>query len=280
MELILLLGPTSSGKSDMAVILAKKLKNSVIISCDSRQVYKGLNLLSGKVEGHYDDVSNTYVYQGIKHYMIDNVKLNCDYTLDQYIKDYIKIVNDLESVQYVIVTGGTGLYARALYEQYQLNNIVINPELQSLSLAELQSKLVKSDFNNSDWNNRLRLVNKLNTTIESQKIIYPIFTKKHKYIIRVDKTIIATRVHDRIVSRIKSGMIQELENLVSQYGYDRLFRLGLESRYCSYYLLGMLTIDELIRVLDYQTMQYVKRQLTWLNKENEAMWINGIEDII
>jgi tRNA dimethylallyltransferase len=282
MELILLLGCTSSGKSDMAVELANKLPKSVIVSCDSRQVYKGLDLLSGKVEGKITKsnyfIHDCYLYSGIEHFLIDVVDLDIEFNLDRYINDFIYLINNLNDVDYVILTGGTGLYARAIFDQYQLNTKIQNPELNELSLKQLQSQLNQNDFNNSDWNNKIRLLNKLSTTINSKEIQYPKFTKKSKYIIN-NKTIIATRVHDRIVYRIKNGMIEELEKLMSTYGYDKMLRLGLEPRYCSYYLLGMINKDELIKLLDYQTMQYVKRQMTWLKAEKDAIWIDGLEGI-
>jgi tRNA dimethylallyltransferase len=283
MELILLLGCTSSGKSDMAVELANKLPKSVIVSCDSRQVYKGLDLLSGKVEGkiaksnHF--IHDCYLYSSIEHFLIDVVDLDIEYNLDRYINDFIYLINNLNDVDYVILTGGTGLYARAIYDQYQLNTKIQNPELNELTIEQLQSQLNQNDFNNSDWNNKIRLLNKLSTTDNSKTIQYPEFTKKSKYIININKTIIATRVHDRIVSRIKNGMIEELEKLISIYGYDKMLRLGLEPRYCSYYLLGMINMEELIKLLDYQTMQYVKRQMTWLKAEKNSIWIDSITDI-
>jgi tRNA dimethylallyltransferase len=283
MELILLLGCTSSGKSDMAVELAHKLPKSVIVSCDSRQVYKGLDLLSGKVEGRITKsnhfIHNCYLYSGIEHFIIDMVDLDIEYNLDRYINDFIYLINNLKDVDYVILTGGTGLYARAIYDQYQLSTKILNPELNELSLEQLQSQLNISDFNNSDWNNKIRLLNKLSTTDNSKTIQYPEFTKKSKYIINIDKTVIATRVYDRIVTRIENGMIEELEKLIKDYGFDKMLRLGLEPRYCSYYLLGMINMDELIKLLDYQTMQYVKRQMTWLKTEKNATWIDGIEGI-
>jgi tRNA dimethylallyltransferase len=277
MELILLLGSTSSGKSELAVELAKKLNNSVIISCDSRQVYKGLDLLSGKVEGKIVDTQ--FVYSGIKHYLIDIVDLDVFYNLNSYILDYINVINNLQNVDYVILTGGTGLYARAIYEEYQLNSKIVNQDLTDLSLVELQQLLNQRDFNNSDWNNKIRLINKLSASVENKIIIYPQYSKKTKYIIKIDKEAIKKRVHNRIIERLNNGMIEELELLLNHYSYAKMTSLGLESRYCSYYLLGMINIKELIRLLDFQTMQYVKRQLTWLNKEKEAIWINGIEDI-
>jgi tRNA dimethylallyltransferase len=283
MELILLLGCTSSGKSDMAVELANKLPKSVIVSCDSRQVYKGLDLLSGKVEGKITKsnyfIHDCYLYSGIEHFLIDVVDLDIEFNLDRYINDFIYLINNLKDVDYVILTGGTGLYARAIYDQYQLNTKIQNPELNELTIEQLQSQLNQNDFNNSDWNNKIRLLNKLSTTDNSKTIQYPEFTKKSKYIININKTIIATRVHDRIVSRIKNGMIEELEKLISIYGYDKMLRLGLEPRYCSYYLLGMINMEELIKLLDYQTMQYVKRQMTWLKAEKNSIWIDSITDI-
>jgi tRNA dimethylallyltransferase len=277
MELILLLGCTSSGKTDMAVELAKKLNNTVIVSCDSRQVYKGLDLLSGKAEGKI--INNHFIYSGIIHYLIDVVDLKVYFNLNSYIEEYIKIINNLQNIDYVILTGGTGLYARAIYEEYQLSSKTTNQDLLNLSLLELQQLSNQKDFNNSDWNNRIRLINRLSTSVETKKIIYPHYSKKTKYIIKTEKDIITKRVHDRIKDRLNNGMIEELESLLNNYSYAKMTSLGLESRYCSYYLLGMINMEELIRLLNYQTIQYVKRQMTWLNKEKDAIWISSIDEI-
>ncbi len=290
MKLITILGPTSSGKTDLSIKLAHHLiKNGqkvAILSCDSRQVYKDLNLLSGKAPGTWSQSqlinnSQSYIVEEIEHFLIDFVELTKVYSLNDYIHDYISIVELLnKKVDYVLLVGGTGLFARAVTEEYQLPNMR-EESVASLSLSELQSKLNKDDFNNSDWNNPIRLHNRLKTEkVNNKSIAYPIFEDKIKFILKPNNKYLESKVRSRIISRIEQGMLIELQDLIASYGKTRIDSLGLECRYGIQHLEGLLTQQEFIDTLTVKTMQYIKRQNTWNNKEPNSIVITSLEDIL
>ncbi|MGL4759200.1 MAG: hypothetical protein ACRCXZ_07710, partial [Patescibacteria group bacterium] len=127
--LIALGGQTSSGKSEMAIELAQKLKDCWIISCDSRQVYKYLNLGTGKIAGswemvlHNGQLIHTYLYQDIPHFFIDNVDPSKQYSLAHFLADFRDFCKNHTLPKYLILCGGTGLYIKAILERYRINEI-------------------------------------------------------------------------------------------------------------------------------------------------------------
>jgi tRNA dimethylallyltransferase len=289
-NLIVLLGPTSSGKSELAVELAKyiNLNNStaVIISCDSRQVYKDLDLLSGKVKGQVQSSefnnSDCLLYKNIEHFLISTVDFGSTYNLCNYITEYIKICNSLKNVEYIILTGGTGLYAKAVYDEYQLKyRSTATNKYSKYSLKELQQLLIQSEFNNSDWNNPIRLINAITrmSSITNQ-VNYPKFNRIYKFVIDIELKDLSNKIENRNSQRIKDGIINETINLISRFGYDKLLSLGLEARLISYYLLGFVTYNEMLKLWQNETLKYVKRQMTWFNKEKDMLKIKDLQDII
>jgi tRNA dimethylallyltransferase len=287
-NLVFLLGVTSSGKSDMAISLAQSLINkgykTIIISSDSRQIYKELDHGSGKINGswgrskYYD--GNAYHSEGVEHYMIDCVSLNSSYSLYSFIRDYIALIEKIGALDYVIITGGTGLYSRAIDLEYQMTENINNQDYSDYSLLQLQSKLDRNNFNNSDWFNSRRLIAAIKKD-NSAKLPtnYPKFNNKFKFIIEVDELVLRDRILNRILDRIDKGMLLEFTRLTNIYPIELLLNLGLEYRYGAYYSLGLLTIDEFVRLLEIQTNRYVKRQLTWNKRDREAIHIKFIEDI-
>jgi tRNA dimethylallyltransferase len=290
MKLITILGPTSSGKSDLSIQLAHQLQKLglkvAILGCDSRQVYKCLNLLSGKVVGNCLPSKllkniNSFQSEGVEHFLIDFVELEDVYNLHSYIQDFINISNYLTNqVDYILLVGGTGLFARAVTEEYQLSSIS-DEEFKDLNIQELQSKLIQTDFNNSDWNNRIRLINRLKSkNVDNRVITYPIFEQSLKIILKPDELNLESKVRSRIILRIEQGMMEELSSLVVKYGKERINSLGLECKYGIQYLDGLLTNEEFISTLTTKTMQYIKRQNTWNSKEPNSIVINNLSDLL
>ena len=256
MQLIVLLGPTASGKSDIAVEVAQYLgvDRTVIVSCDSRQVYRGLDLASGKVDGQW--MGGVYMYGGVRHYLIDYVELCQEYSLSQYISDFYALlpVFKVEKIENVLLVGGTGLYAKALVEGYKLNSSVILNSFQNLNTLDLQFEYFSyfqlhphlPKLNASDFYNPRRLNNWLNrhsskfSTLSQAHNLQDHFATVYQCAISVEPEILKRNIHTRIAMRIQNGMIEEIESLLitQQVSYTNLLQLGLESRRIAQSVLG------------------------------------------
>lgn len=312
MQLITILGQTCSGKSQIAVNLAKKYNaaglRTWVVSCDSRQVYKEFTICSGKVFGEWQNYENTdfkaFYHQGIPHFLIDFVPLNQDYNLARFVKDFCDLLlnsNYIPQPDIVILCGGTGLYARAINQNYDLG--LVKPEflneyenlktkLQTLQISALlqivnQYELLQKNFlalNNSEKNNPPRLVNLILKEQSREQnwmeyIIYPKFESQIVYALEIEKATLIEKVKQRIDERIETGMLTELAELIEKYGGERIASLGLEGR-CGYqYHVEGWSLDKFRKKLYFDTLDYASRQLTWLDKEPGLKWITKAEEI-
>jgi tRNA dimethylallyltransferase len=292
MHLITILGQTSSGKSELAVKVAQKFGNSCIVNCDSRQVYKGLNIGTGKVEGQWKD--DIFVYKDVDHFLIDYTNPEQEFSLIKYIDDFFELINRIKNkYQTIILTGGTGLYAKAIIEEINYGKIKpefvevfedLKKKLQLQNLKELQSQLDQTGFNNSDWNNKVRLVSQLirkeakkNNWFEPTK--YYKFESKNNFVIEIDQMELKTKIKNRLLDRLNQGIIEETQAFLD-LGWDRINQLGLEYRLSWFYLHGFINKEELQHKLIQENLQYAKRQLTWLKKQKNFVWIKPDEDLV
>jgi tRNA dimethylallyltransferase len=305
MVLISLLGPTSSGKSEMAVDLAQilqKLSFKVwIVSCDSRQIYKFLNLGTGKVAGSWQIKNNqkqVFIYKNIEHYLIDykDPYLDFNFSLVQFITDFNNLFLDKENnPDFVILTGGTGLYAKAIIEKYDLyevlttyqkeadeyKNSLLQKKLQQLQ--EIYLKLKLPELNQSDFHNPRRLINKIyQEYIKKQgwvkQIKHQKFEKIYSFAIKTEHLDLKQKISTRLAKRLEQGLIQEVfkhQNL----GFDKFLKLGLEYRLGYYYILGFITKNEFFEKLKIENFRYAKRQITWLKKQ-DLIWIKTSKEIL
>ena len=304
MQLITLLGQTSSGKSNLAIDLVKNLnfkgKKACIVGCDSRQVYRGLSIGTGKVEGSWIYDNETYKsifeFEGVTHYMIDFVNPEINYNLQNFVSDFYDLILDIQnSFDYVILVGGTGLYAKAIIEQIDLGNIKsqylqayneYKIELQNLDLLELQLKLkdLNIQLNNSDHNNRVRLVSNLLKN-HSQKLgwlepsQYFKFEKQYLFAIEVDQNQLKQKIENRLIQRFNQGLIDEIKQF-EYLGEPKFLSLGLEYRQAWHFMQSKLTYSQLQINLLTENLQYAKRQLTWLKKQKNLIWIRNLKEII
>jgi len=268
---------------------------SVIVNCDSRQIYRNLNIGTGKVSGDwqsYGSESKAYFVRGIPHFLIDYVDPTTRYSMTDYLTDWCDLYKyDLpENLDYVILVGGTGLWAKAIMEEFQPGIIktefqasfdCLRDEIETYSLQQLQKESSRQDFNNSDWNNPRRLSNALlrgvaKTNSWTTQLDYPVFGYKQSYAIDIDQNRLQSNIQSRLDSRIEEGLIQEVEALL--YLKDRLLELGLEYRLTYLYLLGQMSKETWEQSLVQENIRYAKRQRTWLKKQ-DVCWIHSIEDI-
>lgn len=285
-KIIVVLGPTASGKSELAVKLAHRF-NGEIISADSRQVYKGLDIGTGKIPRESMEVELPYIYKGIRHHLLDVVSPKKTFTVSQYQKLAKKALADiLKRGKIPIICGGTGLYIDSIISGAKFPEVPPQPKLrkklEKFSTEELFQKLQKLDCRrakNIDKNNRRRLIRALEIILMT-KLPVPPFSAATDYnalLIGIKKSPeeLKKLIKKRLLKRLKIGMIEEVKNLHDKQSlsWKRLDNLGLEYRYISRYLRGLITKKEMIELILKESWQYAKRQMTWFKKDKNIIWI-------
>jgi len=290
-KILVIIGPTASGKTSLGVALAAEFQGE-IVSADSRQVYKGMDVGTGK-----DLTSYKAGRQKIKHHLIDVVDPQQDYNLAKYQTAAQRaIVNILSRGKLPIVVGGSGLYLQALVDNYQLDiksdKLSKNRVLKKLSAAELWKKIkdIKPEFadrlNNSDRNNSRRLVRYLEIIEAGGEV--GMSKKKSPYdflIIGLDwpDKILRERINFRILERLeKEGMIAEVKKLHDEgLSWERLKSFGLEYKFISQHLLGELSYQEMIDKLSIASWRFAKRQRTWFRRwQRQGRKIKSVKDLV
>ncbi|MEK7149914.1 MAG: tRNA (adenosine(37)-N6)-dimethylallyltransferase MiaA [Patescibacteria group bacterium] len=291
-KIVVILGPTASGKSDLAVEIALQLssgqakkseiKGAEIISADSRQVYKGLDLGSGKI--------TKKEMEGIPHHMLDVANPKKTFTVSQYQKlgqKAIKII--LKKNKIPIICGGTGLYIDSLIYNRQFPEVPPQPKLrkklEKLTTEKLFEKLKKLDSRrakNIDEHNRRRLIRALEIVIITGKPVPRIAGSIDKTAqfdtliigIRKSQTELKKAITKRLYKRLKQGMIAEIKNLRRRgLSWKKLDDFGLEYRFISRYLRGLLNKKEMEKLIIKESQRYAKRQMTWFKRDRQIRWI-------
>ncbi len=286
---IVICGPTASGKTALSIELAKKV-NGEIISADSMQIYKYMNI--GSAKPTKEEMS------GIQHYMLDFVEPNIRYSVADYKKEAEKCIDEIISKRKVpIVVGGTGLYIDSLIYGIEYNENKLDEkyrsELEKIveeeGLENLYNKACKIDpiamekISPNDKKRILRVLEiyhetgktKTEQEIESRskevKYDYKVFA------IGMDRQKLYERINKRVDIMIKNGLIQEVKNLVSTYKELPTAIQGLGYKETKEYLDGKISKEDMIEKIKMETRRYAKRQLTWFRKDKQTIWINGLE---
>lgn len=286
-KLIVVVGPTASGKSDLAVALAKKF-NGGVISADSRQVYRGMNIGTGKVPGKWQRINGKrqFIYKGVAHHMIDCVSPQRQYTVAEFQKAGRKVINRLLALGSLpIICGGTGFYVQALIGDITIPEVAPNPvlrrKLEKKSAQELLTLLQTKDPERAvtiDAKNKRRLIRALEITAAFGKV--PKLTSQPLYetlfiSIKLPPEKLRERIRKRLLARLKAGMIKEVKTLHDKTGvsWKKLDAFGLEYRYIARYLKNQISYDEMVRQLELAIWHYAKRQMTWFKKDARIRWI-------
>ncbi|MBX4195414.1 tRNA (adenosine(37)-N6)-dimethylallyltransferase MiaA [Candidatus Parcubacteria bacterium] len=262
-KVLVIVGPTASGKSALAVRLAKKL-NGEIISADSRQVYKGLDIGTGKItKGEM---------RGIPHYLMDVADPKERFTAAEWKPMALNAIRFiLGRNKLPIIIGGTGFYIDALtmdLPEVQPNSI-LRKKLEKRSLKELQRMLGKHKI--KDPNNRVRLIRAIEIIRTLGKIPRVKIRSDYDFIwIGLKPKDLDKRIHERLLKRIP-GILRETKKLNRKRAYE----LGLEYRFTSEYLQGKFTKKEFIERLEIAIRQYSKRQMTWFRKNKKIRWFDS-----
>ena len=263
-------GPTGVGKTNISIKLAKLL-NASIISCDSMQIYKELNIGTAKITEKEK--------QNIKHYLIDIKSVTEDYNVYDYQKDARKVLDKLiKENKNVLIVGGTGLYLKALLYDYKFNNEEIF-DYSKYSLEELVEKVKNIDKNiDIDFNNRRRVercLNKLENNIKST-------TNKNKklYNFKViglirNRDNLYNNINIRVDKMINNGLIEEAYNLYNKNIRTRAINTAIGYKELYLYFDKKISLEEAISKIKLSTRRYAKRQLTFLkNQMPDITWYN------
>jgi len=305
---IIVVGPTSSGKSELAVKLARKFGGE-IISADSRQVYKGLNIGSGKVprdklSKNYNLKAKSYQHQGIPHHLLDVASPRRQFTVAQYQKLAVRALENIVCRgRLPIICGGTGFYVSALCDNLRLPpvppNSKLRAKLEKLSTAELGKKLEILDperLKNIDQMNRLRLIRAIEiATVLGQ--VPPLKSKTKGSLwgsrndllnlnynwliigIKLDPKKLREKINTCLISRLRSGLIQEVKKLhENELSWQRLEALGLEYAHVACYLQNQTTKKQMIRELEFAIWHYAKRQMTWWRRDQTIHWLKNYSE--
>ncbi len=277
---IVISGATGVGKTDLSIKLAKRL-NADIISADASQVYKFLDIGTAKVTE--DEM------QGIKHYMIDVVEPNEDYSVGDFEVEVNKILHEKEeNDENVILVGGTGLYIRAITDGFSdlpTKDEKIRKDLEEKSLEELQEILKALDlkaYNEIDLNNKLRLVR----AIEVCKITGGKFSelrvkniKKNNYnflkvFLTRNREELYERINKRVDIMIQKGLVEEAKKVYNNYE-DSLYKISaIGYKELFSYFDGKVSLEEAIEDIKRESRRYAKRQMTWFRKEKDYLIYN------
>jgi tRNA dimethylallyltransferase len=275
-KVISIVGPTASGKTSLSIELAHRFSGE-IISADSRQVYKGLDLGSGKV--------TIEEMQGVPHHLLDVALPEQIYTVSDYVREAQIVLEDIQQRgRLPIIVGGTFLYIDALLGRISFPEVppndALREELERMSTEDLFTKLSHMDARRAsdiDKDNRRRLIRALEISTALGAVPLPILESPYDVLtlgIALDKEELYTNIHKRIIDRIERGMVEEVKQLHENgLSYDRLESLGLEYRYIARHLKGELPYCEMLDVLETKTRQFAKRQITWLKRDKGLVWV-------
>jgi len=276
-KVIVILGQTSTGKSDFAVEIAKQI-NGEIVSADSRQVYKGMDLGTGKI--------TKKEMLGVPHHLLDITSPKKYFSVSNFQRIANKKIKEiLKENKIPIICGGTGFYIDAITNGNVFPEVPPNTKLrEKLSkytaekLFEILKELDKDRAKNIDKNNPVRLIRAIEIakalgsvpkikTIEDFDVL--------KIGLNLPSEILKKRISVRIINRIKKGMIKEVQNLHNNgLSWKKMESFGLEYKYISLYLQNKLTKSEMIDKINTETWHYAKRQKTWFKRDQNTIWIN------
>ena len=299
-RIIVIVGPTASGKSALAIKIAKKF-NGEIVSADSRQIYREMDIGTAK--------PSEKEMTAVPHYLIDIKNPNENYTVAEYKSDAIKAINKIiKKKKLPILVGGTGLYIKAIVDNLNIPEVApdlklrkkLEKEIEKNGLKYLFEKLVKLDPEAAyivDPNNPRRIIRALEIAIKTKKpfsaqrkIGKPLFDFIEMGL-KWPKNILDKRINERVDLMIKDGLLKEVENLIKKYGqkqqsFDAIgYREIIEyikNKKCSYScdrkrncIFDRNTLEEIKGLIKKNTRNYAKRQMTWFRKDGRIHWVGS-----
>lgn len=282
-KIIIILGPTSSGKSDIAIKLARKF-NGEIISADSRQVYRGLDIGTGKITKAEQKLA--------KHHLIDNVSPRSNYNAARFKKDAEKIISDiLNRGKLPIICGGTGFWIKSIVDN--VNYPEVKPDLKLRNklgnysperLFEMLQKLDPKRAETIDAKNKVRLIRAIEICKKYGNVpAIPIRNNNYYSLqigINLSKEILHQNIKKRLKKRFRKGMIKEVENLHNKekLSWKKIESFGLGYFWIPKFLRSEIkSKDELFEKIYQAEKDYAKRQMTWWKKDGRILWLNNCQ---
>ena len=287
-KVIIICGPTASGKTALSIELAKTI-NGEIVSCDSMQIYKDMDIGTAKPTAEE--------MQGIKHYLLDFIEPDKRYSVAEFKKDAEKAIEQiLAKGKIPIVVGGTGLYVDSLIYGIEYQDIPLDEEyrnkLEQIAnekglevLYEKAKQIDEQAMKKISPNDKKRIMrvleiykatgkNKTEQEMESRKneVKYDF----EVFAINMDREVLYDRINKRVDIMIEQGLIEEVKNIIQKYSEFPTAMQGLGYKEVVEYLNGNCSKEEMIEKIKMETRRYAKRQLTWFRKNKQTIWINGL----
>ena len=285
-DMLAVVGPTACGKTSLAVDIAMAIGDAEILSADSRQVYRGMDIGTGK-----DLVEYTREGMTVPSHLIDIADAGDKYNLFEFQRDFLASYEDIRARgAFPLMCGGSGLYVESVLKGYRLLPVPENPalraELETKSLEELTAMLAgyKTLHNNTDTDNKKRAIRAIE--IEEYYLSCPVEERSFPQIrtltvgVSVDRELRRERITRRLHERLDNGMVDEVRALLDRgIEPEQLIYYGLEYKYITLYLTGSLEYDEMVRGLETAIHQFAKRQMTWFRgmekRGSEICWVDG-----
>ena len=284
-DLLAITGPTASGKTSLAAVLALRLEGE-IISADSRQLYRQMNLGTGK---DYDD----YIVGGkqIPYHLIDVADPGYKYSVFEYQRDFIKVLEEIRSREkFPVVCGGSGLYIDSIVSGYRMAEVPPDPafraSLENKSIEELTEILssYRKLHNKTDIDTKKRAVRAIEIERYNRQV-----NEKHRHFPEINPLVVGVlftreerrrRITERLRSRLDEGMVDEVRQLIDKgISPETLIYYGLEYKYITLYVTGKISYDEMYMSLETAIHQFAKRQMTWFRgmerKGVTIHWLDG-----
>lgn len=282
---VVILGPTSSGKTEMSVKLAKQF-NGVVISADSRQFYRGMDIATAKTTKDQRG--------GVPHYMIDIANPDQDFNLSLYQTTVYNLLNTINRWNWIrpkktlpFIVGGTGLYIQAIVDGYQLPRVAPNPklriELEQTSLANLIKRLKKLDPNSTiDLNNKRRVVRAIEVLTTAGKFERKAKPPNFSFLmigIKRERSDLNRRIHQKIQQMQEQGLVKEAKTLLEKgYDFSQPAFSALGYHHLHEYIKGRLTLKQALQKMETDTKKFAKRQMTWFNRDQRIHWVSRLSE--
>ncbi len=289
-KIITIVGPTASGKTALSIVLAQKFSGE-IISVDSRQIYKDMDIGTAKIEGETKVDENGQVYvlaEGIPHYGLDLIDSSEIFSVAEF-KDYTlkRIAEILQRGHVPFLVGGTGFYTQAIVENLLIPqlapNLALREKLEKKDLAELVNQLKELDAVSADkidLKNKRRVARALEVVLSTGKSFAGNWQKGEKQFevlslgITQPREILYQRIDDRVEEQIKQGLIEETKKIVEKWHKWSLPSMtGIGYKEIGMFLRGEVSLERAKELIKFRTHDYARRQLTWFKKDKNIHWV-------